>query len=271
MKLAVVSIQRNRGKWLKEWILFHHLVGVSNFYIYLHKCTDNSKEILLALSSNIDIKIHLVSDDLHQPQLASFNHAYQSYSNKADWLAFIDGDEFLYPTQSDSLIDVLETYQYADISALGVYWQCFGSNGHIEDPDGLIISDYTKRAPLTFESNSHIKSIVRGFQGKHCQAGPNSHIFNTILGTFDELLRPVQFGLTSYAPSYQHICINHYACQSYDFYKTFKMNSGAADAGANLIRPETWWTSYDRNDDEEKNILRFEKKLQKLITAGIES
>ena len=271
MKLAVVSIQRNRGKWLKEWILFHHLVGVSSFYIYLHKCTDNSQEILALLAKTIDIKIHNVSDDLKQPQLASYNHAYKTYGNKADWLGFIDGDEFLYPTQSDSLIDVLETYQYADISALGVYWQCFGSNGHIEDPDGLIITDYTKRAPLTFESNSHIKSIVRGFQGTHCQAGPNSHMFNTILGTFDELLRPVQFGLTHYNPSYQHFCINHYACQSYEFYKTFKMNSGAADAGANLIRSESWWSTYDRNDEVDLNILRFEKKIRNLMELEIKS
>ena len=261
MKLAVVSIQRNRAKWLKEWVLFHHLVGVSSFYMYLHKCTDNSKEVLATLSKDMDIKIHIVNDDIHQPQLASFNHAYQTYGNTADWLAFIDGDEFLYPTNTESLLDVLSQYQYADMSALGVYWQCFGSNGHVQDPNGLIISDYTRRAPLSFESNSHVKSIVRGFQGKHCQAGPNSHMFNAILGTCDELGRPIQFGLTSYQPSYQHLCINHYACQSYDFYKTFKMNSGAADAGANLIRPESWWTTYDRNDEEEIKILKFEKSL----------
>jgi hypothetical protein len=271
MKLAVVSIQRNRAKWLKEWVLFHHLVGVSSFYIYLHKCTDNSKEILATLSKDMDIKIHIVNDDLHQPQLASFNHAYQTYGNTADWLAFIDGDEFLYPTNTGSLLDVLAQYQYADMSALGVYWQCFGSNGHVQDPNGLIISDYTRRAPLSFESNSHVKSIVRGFQGKHCQAGPNSHMFNTILGTFDELRRPIQFGLTSYQPTYQHLCINHYACQSYDFYKTFKMNSGAADAGANLIRPESWWITFNRNEEEDKNILRFEKQVLNLIEVGIET
>jgi len=270
MKLAVVSIQRNRAKWLKEWVLFHHLVGVSSFYMYLHKCTDNSKEVLATLSKDMDIKIHIVNDDLYQPQLASFNHAYQTYGNTADWLAFIDGDEFLYPTNTESLLDVLAQYQYADMSALGVYWQCFGSNGHVQDPNGLIISNYTRRAPLSFESNAHIKSIVRGFQGKHCQAGPNSHMFNTILGTRDELGRPIQFGLTSYQPSYQHLCINHYACQSYDFYKTFKMNSGAADAGANLIRPESWWTTYDRNEEEDKHILRFEKQVQNLIEVGIE-
>jgi len=265
MKLAIVSIQRDRAKWLKEWILFHHLVGVSTFYIYLHKCTDNSKEILALLAKDIDIQIHSVSDDLKQPQLACFNHAYQTYGNKADWIGFIDGDEFLYPTHSDSLIDVLDTYQYADISALGVYWKCFGSNGHIQDPDGLIISDYTKRAPLEFESNSHIKSIVRGFQGKHCQTGPNSHMFKTILGTYDEKLRPIEFGLTKNTPSYDKICINHYACQSYDFYKSFKMNSGAADAGENLIRPESWWTTYDRNDVEDHSISKFQKKLLNLF------
>jgi len=265
MKLAVVSIQRNRGKWLKEWILFHHLVGVSTFYIYLHKCTDNSKEILALLAKTIDIKIHIVSDDLKQPQLASYNHAYKAYGNKADWIGFIDGDEFLYPTQSDSLIDVLALFQYADISALGVYWQCFGSNGHVKDPDGLIISDYTKRAPLEFESNSHIKSIVRGFQGQYCQAGPNAHLFNTISGTYDEIMRPIEFGFTQNKPSYEKICINHYACQSYDFYKSFKMNSGAADASENLVRPESWWNTYDKNDIEDFSILKFQKPLLNLF------
>jgi hypothetical protein len=58
-------------------------------------------------------------------------------------------------------------------------------------------------------------------------------------------------------------------CQSYEFYKTFKMNSGAADAGANLIRSESWWSTYDRNDEEDLNILRFEKKILNLIELGI--
>jgi len=269
MKLAVVSIQRDRAKWLKEWIIFHQLVGVTSFYIYLHKCTDNSKEILANLSKHTDIKIHIVNDDIIQPQLASYNHAYKHYGNTADWLAFIDGDEFLYPTQGMSLVDVLKNYQYKNISALGVYWKCFGSNGHIKDPDGLIIADYIKRASLDFESNSHVKSIVRGFQGQYCQAGPNSHLFNTILGTSDELLRPVQSGFTKLSPSYEYLCINHYACQSFDFYKQFKMNSGAADAGANLIRPQSWWDTYDRNDETDVSILRFQESLLKSLQANI--
>jgi hypothetical protein len=49
------------------------------------------------------------------------------------------------------------------------------------------------------------------------------------------------------------------------------MNSGAADAGANLIRPEAWWKNYDRNDEDEKSILRFEKDILKLVELGIKS
>jgi len=152
------------------------------------------------------------------------------------------------------------------MSALGVYWQCFGSSGHIEDPKGLIIEDYIYRANLDFIGNRHIKSIVKGNQGEYCSIGTNAHLFNTIYGTFDEMMRPINNGLMeNLVPSYEKIRINHYVCQSLQFFKEFKQLSGSADAGSNSIRSDEWWSNVDRNDEKNFEIQRFLPNLNKLL------
>jgi Glycosyltransferase family 92 len=267
MKLGICTIQRNRGRWLAEWVAFHYLMGFRNFYIYLHKCTDNSADVIQALSKKFNIQCFVIPDDTFRPQLVSYQHAYQEFGHQVDWMAFIDGDEFLFPTQAENLPSVLENYSYEKMSALGVWWSCFGSGGHIQEPEGLIILNYQHRPPENFPDNSHIKSIVRGRQGSHFSVGPNAHIFNTIHGTKDENLRDIDGGfMPNLAPTYNHIRINHYVCQSYQYFKEFKQNSGAADAGALAVRPDAWWEKHDRNDEEDQTIQKFVPQLTQLLS-----
>ena len=55
MHLGICTIQRDRAKWLAEWVAFHYVVGFRKFFIYLHKCSDNSSEIVLSLKKIFDI------------------------------------------------------------------------------------------------------------------------------------------------------------------------------------------------------------------------
>jgi hypothetical protein len=268
MKLGICTIQRNRGKWIKEWAAFHHVVGVTHFYIYLHKCTDNSKEIVAELQKNFNIQCFEVSEDTERPQLVEYEHAYQTFGHEINWISFIDGDEFLYPSNANTLVDVLQKFELKKLSASGVYWQCFGTSDHLSDPDGLVIEDYTNRASLDFPSNRHVKSIVKGGQGPHCVSAGNAHLFKTIHGTVDELMHPIDKGLmVELQPSYETIRINHYAVQSYNFFINFKKNSGAADAGSNVIREETWWQTYYRNEEVDTTILRYQEAVKSALSS----
>jgi hypothetical protein len=207
-----------------------------------------------------------VSEDTPRPQLVAYEHAYQTFGHEIDWMAFIDGDEFLFPSTANTITEVLQEFQYQKLSELGVYWQCFGSSGHIQDPNGLVIEDYTHRAKLDFLGNRHIKSIVKGGQGQHCSSSGNAHLFNTIHGTFDELMRPINKGLMEeITPSYEKFRINHYVCQSYEYFKSFKQNSGSADAGAESIRSEDWWKNVDRNDEINHDVLRFSSDVKSML------
>jgi hypothetical protein len=82
----------------------------------------------------------------------------------------------------------------------------------------------------------------------------NAHLFRTIEGTVDEALRPVTTGLTAHEPSYRHLVLHHYVCQSRAYFDQFKKTSGSADAGPLAIRSEEWWTRHDRNEVFDRSL-----------------
>ena len=265
MRLGICTIQRDRARWIKEWVCFQYLMGFRKFYFFAHDCVDNTHEVVLELSKKFDIKVFSIANDVERPQLACFQHAYSTFGHEVDWMAFIDGDEFLFPVEKSTLQEALVDFDYEKLSALAVYWATFGSSGHMTEPDGLIIDNFRHRLTLDHPHNRHIKSIVRGRQGQFATIGQNAHMFNTIMGTFDEKLRPISFGRTDYEPSHEILRINHYTLQSWEFYKGWKQTSGAADAGRALIRPDSHFFELDGRDVYDTTMDRFIPNIRKLI------
>lgn len=68
MKIAVCTIQRDRARWLREWVVFHSLVGVSKFYIYLHRCVDDSEWVVKELQKDFDIEAFVIDEQSPRPQ-----------------------------------------------------------------------------------------------------------------------------------------------------------------------------------------------------------
>jgi Glycosyltransferase family 92 len=253
MKLGITSIQRNRGKWIVEWLAFHMLAGFEHFYVYAHKCSDDMTFKLLKLSRRYRILVHAL-DDVERPQLVAYQHAYNTYGDSLDWMAFIDGDEFLHPTAQPHMGEALSAFDTCPASAIAAYWKCYGSNGHLRDPDGLVVQDYPRHSGPDFLPNRHVKSIVRGRQSL---GATGSHIFTTANGTVDELHRPIHRGwMRDLEPSYQALRINHYVVQSYEFFKTTKQNIGAPDHNPLLVRPDSWFFEYDRNECDDGQSYR---------------
>jgi hypothetical protein len=240
------------------------VVGFEKFYIYLHKCKDRTGEQFESLKRNLDITIHKVPDDLKDAQIAAYNHAYAEYNHEVDWMAFIDRDEFLYPSQGGQLQESLKQFHYKKISGLGIYWVCFGSSGHIEEPDGLIIKNFRHRGPLNMAANSHIKSVLMGRLGDRVKSMGNPHIFRTPIGIVDEKMRPIFGGRTNYEPSHSIFRINHYITQSRNFYLNVKQNAGL-DLNKNFVRPESWWVEHDRNDMLDSQIDCYIKPTEDLL------
>lgn len=265
MKIAICSIQRDRGPWIKEWVAFHHLMGVGKFYIYLHRCTDESSMVIAELSEHFDITAFSLSDDVFRPQLSAYQHCYSTFGQQHDWIAFVDGDEFLFPTVQQNLELSLLEFEDKPIDAIGVYWACFGSSGYFDEPSGLIIDNYRRRAPLDFGANSHFKSIVKGGLGTEFSVLQNSHYFQTKRGTFDTSMRPLSHGHMNHEPHYDVMRINHYVTQSRSFFLNYKKHSGAPDIGSNATRSEDWWNAHDRNDVLDDSLIHIAPSVRDLL------
>ena len=254
MKLGIASIQRNRNKWIVEWLAFHMVVGFERFFLYAHKTDDGMTETLLKLSRRYAIQVHVLNEQ-PQPQLVAYQHAANSYAGDLDWLAFIDGDEFLLPMKGLHVGDGLAKLETQTMSALAVYWQCYGSNGHVRDPNGLVLQSYPRHSCRDFLPNRHVKSLLRGRQDVRVQG---AHLFHTPDGTFDELNRPITHGfMRDLEPSQQYLRLNHYAIQSFDYFRGVKQSIGAADGNPQLVRPDSWFFEYDRNECDDGDSYRF--------------
>lgn len=265
MKLAIITIQRDRSRWLNEWFAFHNAMGFDKFYFFIHKCSDDTEEKIIKLKKYYEIDAFIVPDDIQTPQLSAYQWAYQNFNHEFDWCAFLDGDEFLFNSENMNIKNIIFEYDYMNLSALGIYWRCFGSSGHIEEPDGFIIQNYTYRATDDFLPNAHIKSIVRGRQGKHMSITNNAHFFSTISGTYDTDLRLITGGFTGNVPTYKKLLIHHYVVQSYNYYLSFKKHSGAADSSPQYIRQLEWWNSHDRNEIYDPTLVSVGDRLKKMI------
>ena len=158
----------------------------------------------------------------------------------------------------------LEEFSDKKLSALGVYWSCFGSSGHINEPNGLIIENYKYRASDGYENNRHIKSIVRGGQNETVQPS-DPHFFRTPLGTYDENMRLIEKGWTDYEPTYQQFRINHYVTQSRSFFLNFKSKVLPPD-GAEM-RNEQFWEEHNQNDVLDNSMDKFIEPLKNILNS----
>ncbi|HEY8036414.1 MAG TPA: integrase arm-type DNA-binding domain-containing protein [Methylobacter sp.] len=264
MKIGITSFQKNRNPWILEWLAFHMVVGFDSFHIYLHNCTDGMSETLFKLMRHYPLYVNTIGNN-ELPQLSSYQHSLNCYAPSVDWMAFIDGDEFLFPTQHQDIADALALYEKSDISALAVYSRYYGSSGHLKEPNGLIMENYPRHSSKDFAANKHVKSIVRGgLSAASAKVSVTSSLFCTQNGTFDEKHRPIFHpAMHDLEPSYDFFRINHYATQSYEYFKSVKEPMKTADATENasklLIQS---FHDYDRNECDDGLSYNFLVRLK---------
>ena len=93
--LSVVAILKNEAPYLKEWLDYHLLAGVDHFYLYDNDSPDTQAEVAAPY-----VKVGLV-DYFSAPgkvmQNVVYNDAVKRFKFQSRYLAFIDGDEFIFP------------------------------------------------------------------------------------------------------------------------------------------------------------------------------
>lgn len=169
---------KNEGRYLKEWIEYHRLLGVEHFYLYNNDSADNYREVLSPyLEEGLVDLIDWNSDSAphHNPfgspywvgfQHSAFNDSLARAKECAKWMAIIDVDEFLFP--SAGLIDGVADFHFllnhadSDVGTFSLWWRNFGTSGIWELPmESLITESILHRAKNESIYNLHHKCIHR--------------------------------------------------------------------------------------------------------------
>jgi tetratricopeptide (TPR) repeat protein len=160
-KVVIVAAAKNEALYLPEWVAYHRLLGVEHFYIYNNESSDETEEILAKLAQADCVTYFNWPSQPEQAaktglsnQVRAYWNAWRHLVDKAEWLAFIDLDEFIFLNKHRSLTELLE--ESAGFSGLAVNWKIFGTAEETHYQDDLVINRFDRYA-----RNKHIKTIAR--------------------------------------------------------------------------------------------------------------
>lgn len=160
MKITLVTIMRNEGPHLLEWIAHHRAAGVTDFLVYTNDCGDGTEALLDLLP---DVTHVPLPDGEKPPQWralkAAWNHPVVA---DADWIASIDCDEFI--NVGNGLGGIPDLINAVDADMIILPWRLFGHSGQSMLSDAPTTERFTRAAPedLLYPAiGSYFKSLFR--------------------------------------------------------------------------------------------------------------
>lgn len=254
-ELSVVAIMKNEGPYLKEWLDFHILVGVTKFYLYDNESTDNTVDILKPyIESGIVEYIYFPGRAMQKP---AYIDAITRFADETRYMALIDLDEFLVPVKHNTLIAYLQTLPR--FSQLIVSWVNYGSNGHKKQPKGLVIENYTCHGKDHYGVKSIINPRMITFLGNphyNFVAGPTIDENGTHIGSVHQEHNPTTIN---------KIRCNHYQTKSYEEYLRRCGLGDVATGEAIKVQGkdvETNFRNFDKNEVHDNIMDKYVKKLK---------
>jgi len=267
-EIAIVSIAKNEGLYIKEWIEYHKLVGIKKFYFYDNESEDNTFEILKPYIEKGIVEYSFIKGK--GMQLKAYNDAISKHKNKCRYMGFIDLDEYIMPTipfeSIDKTIGRILLNAGMGAAGVGINWALYGSSGHISRPDGLIVENYINRGLNSHWGNIHIKVICNPRLVKNYIS---AHYPFYIRGAYTvrESDGKRIFGWGTDKVLYRNIRINHYYCKSEEDYK-IKISRGLGDREGEYDMSQ--FEKYNLNDIHDESMFVYRNRLLSIIEKGIE-
>lgn len=243
-KLSVFAIFKNESHCLKEWLEHYLYHGVDHFYLINDNSDDNFLEILEPyIEKNIITLFNTKSTYYLGRQRNLYNEFVLPRIKESSWLLLVDLDEFVWSPISINLNDILKNVQ-PHIGQIQIEQSLFGSNNHITQPK-TIVSSFTKRAEtkggnLKYFINSDYE--FTSLNVHHATFLDKNHEKNNFI-----------FLDSNY------LVLNHYCCQSFEFWKHVKCTRG--DADNYRIRTEEDFISYDKNEIEDLSLVEQNRNI----------
>lgn len=262
-EIAIVAIAKNEALYIREWLEYHRIVGIQKFYFYDNESDDDTKQILQPYIDSGLVEYTYIKGKARQ--LDAYNEAIKKHKQECRWMAFIDLDEFIMPTEPfKSIAEIASRIVYnskGGAAGLGLNWAVYGSSNINDKPQGLVIDNFVNRAEITHWSCYMIKTICNPRMVSD-YISPHYPLYKIGAYSVSDSDGKRQYGWFHHNVTYKNVRINHYLTKSkQEFIK--KRNRGLAD------RIGTYdmeiFNKYDLNDVHDESMKVYSEKIKEKI------
>ena len=136
--ISLCIMFKDEAPYLREWIEYHHMIGVDHFYLYDNNSSDGFESVISPYME--EGLVTLNRWPYEKGQASGYEDCIRKFQSESDWIGFIDVDEFLVPI-GESLTSFFD--RLAGRPSVLVYWRFFGSGGMIRrDVSRLVTEDF---------------------------------------------------------------------------------------------------------------------------------
>jgi len=241
--LSIGAIFKNEEQSIKEWIEHYLFHGVEHFFLINDGSTDSFMD---KLQSYIDKNVvSLYDSSTTNAYLGRQRDIYNMHLlpqlKKTQWLLIADLDEYIWSPMYINLNDLLK--QCLHLGQIQVRGTLFGSNGHIHQPSN-IVQNFTKCG----KKKDGLKYII------------NSNFLFSSLNVHHASFINIQDEKDKFIILEEpYLAMNHYSCQSQEFWEKIKMTRG--DADNYLVRTKDDFYRLDKNEIEDFRLAEQNKDL----------
>ena len=257
--------------YIEEWLCFYDLIGVEQFYIVLHNCSDTTEAKIKRLPFYAEkVKLYACNtpNDGKNYQLGSYKELIKLARGNTEWLAMLDGDEYLFGVTEDDIKEIVSLYD--EFSGICVNWKLFNSSGHLVRPARPTIKHYTSCLRYVGHSlhpfTRTVKSVIKphDIQGIYC-----SHMFDlrgTMVNDAFKILDVADgrndYWSSRFENSYCNLQINHYYSRSLQDWQARRSRGTNTAVTAASCTDNEFYRLQHAGQLDDLTILRFVPELE---------
>ena len=280
-RLTAVSMMKDEGPFVLEWVAHHLAVGFTDLLVYTNDCSDGTDEILIRLEK-LGLAHHRRNDipEGMRPQPSALKYAQKDpLVGSSDWVLVFDADEFLCISHGDGTLDGMISDAKKDgANGIVITWRIFGSGGVHHWSRDPVTEQYLYAAPAMWNKGWGVKTLFQfdpdyWILGIHRPKIKSKHLkteFPHSVKWLNGSGRPMEdyFKFRGWRSivrtvGYDWAQMNHYAVKSIDSYAIRKFRGNVNNKKDKYN--SDYWALQDRNEVFNDAILRHSKRRQEIF------
>lgn len=262
MKVGLVCIAKLEYYYIKEFVIYHLLLGFDVIYIYDNEDIPIYHKILKDYLKYLKI-IHIPGNNydigVQYKALDHFTNNFM-YKDNLTHVCHIDCDEYIVLKKHKQIKAFIKEYIKDDCAGIGMNWRFFGSNGLQKYDKRPILERFTKCSRL---GNQHIKTLFEvnkflNFNDCHSINPKNNYKIKNTIG--QEIIGPFNTKI-----DLSVIQLNHYKCKTIQEFKFIRQRGNADFNKSNQPKENIInnFKIYDINEVEDFTAYNFYKEFIK--------